>query len=141
MVQWLWDIVRAELSLEEKKQFLKFFTGSDRSPIGGLGTLRCILQVTEGLLAGGEKGVLTSFHTCLGARHTVVHHTFIQVTGFLPVVGGGGEEDIHTDFITPCLLLRCPPLCSAMAPTLASSPPATLASTRCCCQSEFIVWA
>ncbi len=35
----------AELSLEDKKRFLKFFTGSDRSPIGGLGSLRCIIQV------------------------------------------------------------------------------------------------
>ena len=64
MVQWLWDIVRAELSLEEKKQFLKFFTGSDRSPIGGLGTLRCILQVT---------GVCEEIHTCSGDGYAALH--------------------------------------------------------------------
>ncbi len=29
-VQWLWDIVKTELTFEEKKMFLKFFTGSDR---------------------------------------------------------------------------------------------------------------
>ena len=29
-VQWLWDLVKNELSLQEKKMFLKFFTGSDR---------------------------------------------------------------------------------------------------------------
>ncbi len=37
--------VRNELPLDEKKRFLKFFTGSDRAPIGGLGTLRCLIQV------------------------------------------------------------------------------------------------
>ena len=58
-VQWLWDIVRNELSLEEKKKFLKFFTGSDRSPIGGLGTLRCIVQRN-----GGDSGKLPTSHTC-----------------------------------------------------------------------------
>lgn len=29
-VVWLWAIVRDELSFDEKKMFLKFFTGSDR---------------------------------------------------------------------------------------------------------------
>lgn len=49
MVQWLWQVVN-ELTPEERKLFLKFFTGSDRAPIGGLGNLRCIIQVraTEG---------------------------------------------------------------------------------------------
>jgi hypothetical protein len=45
VVVWLWDLVRNELPLDEKKRFLKFFTGSDRAPIGGLGTLRCLIQV------------------------------------------------------------------------------------------------
>ena len=29
-----------ELDDEEQRRFLKFFTGSDRAPIGGLGNLR-----------------------------------------------------------------------------------------------------
>ena len=44
MVAWLWEVVRSALTLEEKKRFLKFFTGSDRAPIGGLGALRCVVQ-------------------------------------------------------------------------------------------------
>ena len=32
------------MELTERKMFLKFFTGSDRSPIGGLGSLKCIIQ-------------------------------------------------------------------------------------------------
>jgi ubiquitin-protein ligase E3 A len=44
VVQWLWQVV-SELTQEERKLFLKFFTGSDRAPIGGLGNLRCIIQV------------------------------------------------------------------------------------------------
>ncbi len=59
VVTWLWDVVREELSLEEKKKFLKFFTGSDRAPIGGLGTLRCILQRN-----GTDSGKLPTSHTC-----------------------------------------------------------------------------
>ncbi len=39
--------MRNELPLEEKKRFLKFFTGSDRAPIGGLGSLRCLIQVSS----------------------------------------------------------------------------------------------
>ena len=38
-VKWLWEIVN-ELDDEEQRRFLKFFTGSDRAPIGGLGNLR-----------------------------------------------------------------------------------------------------
>lgn len=58
-VQWLWDIVTRELILEEKKKFLKFFTGSDRAPIGGLGTLRCIIQRN-----GVDSNKLPTSHTC-----------------------------------------------------------------------------
>jgi hypothetical protein len=42
-VKWLWEIV-SEFDEEEKRRFLKFFTGSDRAPIGGLGNLRCELR-------------------------------------------------------------------------------------------------
>ena len=35
-VSWLWEIV-SEFAPEEARRFLKFFTGSDRAPIGGLG--------------------------------------------------------------------------------------------------------
>jgi len=57
--QWLWHIVRAELSLEEKKLFLKFFTGSDRAPIGGLGALRIVVQRD-----GSDSAKLPTSHTC-----------------------------------------------------------------------------
>jgi hypothetical protein len=39
-VKWLWEVV-GEFDDEERRRFLKFFTGSDRAPIGGLGNLRC----------------------------------------------------------------------------------------------------
>jgi ubiquitin-protein ligase E3 A len=44
VVQWLWQAV-ADFGADERRLFLKFFTGSDRAPIGGLGNLRCIIQV------------------------------------------------------------------------------------------------
>jgi len=37
-----------ELGNEEQRRFLKFFTGSDRAPIGGLGNLRCVIQRNGG---------------------------------------------------------------------------------------------
>jgi hypothetical protein len=57
--QWLWSIVRADFSLEEKKLFLKFFTGSDRAPIGGLGALRIVVQRD-----GPDGPKLPTSHTC-----------------------------------------------------------------------------
>ncbi|KAK9819719.1 hypothetical protein WJX72_001643 [[Myrmecia] bisecta] len=57
-VKWLWEIVK-EFDDEEKRRFLKFFTGSDRSPIGGLGNLRCIVQRD-----GTDSNKLPTSHTC-----------------------------------------------------------------------------
>ncbi len=44
MIVWLWDVVHG-LAPEEQRKFLKFVSGSDRAPIGGLANLRCIIQV------------------------------------------------------------------------------------------------
>eukprot|EP00884_Botryococcus_braunii_P023346 jgi/Botrbrau1/9696/Bobra.0201s0026.1 len=57
-VMWLWSIVN-ELTGEEQRRFLKFFTGSDRAPIGGLANLRCIIQ-----RAGPDTDKLPTSHTC-----------------------------------------------------------------------------
>ena len=42
-VKWLWETV-GEFDDEERRRFLKFFTGSDRAPIGGLSNLRWALK-------------------------------------------------------------------------------------------------
>eukprot|EP00210_Caulerpa_lentillifera_P001329 g1279.t1 len=57
-VKWLWEVV-SEFSLESKKLFLKFFTGSDRAPIGGLGNLKCVIQQN-----GSDDRKLPTAHTC-----------------------------------------------------------------------------
>ncbi|KAK9818463.1 hypothetical protein WJX74_005654 [Apatococcus lobatus] len=57
-VRWLWEIVH-EFDDEEKRRFLKFFSGSDRAPIGGLGNLRCIIQRD-----GTDSNKLPTSHTC-----------------------------------------------------------------------------
>lgn len=57
-MQWLWSIVQ-ELDGEEARRFLKFFTGSDRAPIGGLGNLRCVIQRD-----GADSPKLPTSHTC-----------------------------------------------------------------------------
>lgn len=58
VVQWLWQVV-GEFDAEEKKLLLKFFTGSDRAPIGGLANLRCIIQRD-----GTDSSKLPTSHTC-----------------------------------------------------------------------------
>eukprot|EP00803_Ostreobium_quekettii_P007034 evm.model.scf_2582.1 EVM.evm.TU.scf_2582.1 scf_2582:2859-15247(+) len=57
-VRWLWEIV-TDFTKDEKKLFLKFFTGSDRAPIGGLGNLKCIIQRD-----GTDSRKLPTSHTC-----------------------------------------------------------------------------
>ena len=59
VVKWLWEVVREEMDDEENRRFLKFFTGSDRAPIGGLGNLRCIIQRD-----GTDSNKLPTSHTC-----------------------------------------------------------------------------
>ncbi|GLI67883.1 hypothetical protein VaNZ11_012174, partial [Volvox africanus] len=58
-VSWLWDIVLHELSAEDQRAFLKFFTGSDRSPLGGLGSLHPVIQRD-----GPDSHKLPTAHTC-----------------------------------------------------------------------------
>eukprot|EP01024_Parvocaulis_polyphysoides_P073313 TRINITY_DN9426_c0_g4_i1.p1 TRINITY_DN9426_c0_g4~~TRINITY_DN9426_c0_g4_i1.p1 ORF type:complete len:317 (-),score=41.96 TRINITY_DN9426_c0_g4_i1:337-1146(-) len=57
-VKWLWEIV-FEFNDEEGKMFLKFFTGSSRAPIGGLGNLKCVIQRD-----GCDSSKLPTSHTC-----------------------------------------------------------------------------
>lgn len=58
VVRWLWNVVRS-LPDDEKKSFLKFVTGSDRAPIGGLANLRVIIQRD-----GADSNKLPTSHTC-----------------------------------------------------------------------------
>jgi len=57
-VLWFWQIV-SELDMNDKKQLLNFFTGSDRAPIGGLKNINCIIQ-----RAGPDSMSLPTAHTC-----------------------------------------------------------------------------
>ncbi|GLC36844.1 hypothetical protein PLESTB_000776500 [Pleodorina starrii] len=63
VVRWLWDIVLHELSPEDQRAFLKFFTGSDRSPLGGLGSLRPVIQ-RDGSDCRTASPKLPTAHTC-----------------------------------------------------------------------------
>jgi ubiquitin-protein ligase E3 A len=53
-----WEVVHS-LSVEEKKKLLFFATGSDRSPIGGLGKLTFVIT-----RHGPDSDRLPSAHTC-----------------------------------------------------------------------------
>ena len=58
VIQWFWDVVLS-MSLEDKRAFLTFTTGSDRAPVGGLETLPFIVQ-----RAGPDTYRLPTSHTC-----------------------------------------------------------------------------
>ena len=59
VVKWLWEVVHEAMDDAEKRRVLKFFTGRDRAPIGGLGNLRCIIQRD-----GTDSNKLPTSHTC-----------------------------------------------------------------------------
>lgn len=59
IVQWFWDIVINQFSKEDQKKFLQFCTGSDRSPIQGLHSLKFII-----VRHGDDSERLPSASTC-----------------------------------------------------------------------------
>jgi ubiquitin-protein ligase E3 A len=58
VIRWFWELVRA-MNTEERKQLLFFTTGNDRAPVGGLATLRFIIQQN-----GEDTERLPTAHTC-----------------------------------------------------------------------------
>lgn len=56
-VRWFWDIF-SKLSNSDKLKFLKFATGTDRAPLGGLGNVKLVLQ------RGADPNRLPVSHTC-----------------------------------------------------------------------------
>ena len=64
VVKNFWEILHSA-SLEQKKAFLSFATGSDRAPIGGLGELHLVL-----VRHGPDSDRLPSAHTCF--NHVLV---------------------------------------------------------------------
>ena len=58
VVAMFWEVVMA-YNEEEKKLFLKFITGSDRSPIDGLSKLKFVISKN-----GNDDTRLPSAHTC-----------------------------------------------------------------------------
>eukprot|EP01026_Neomeris_dumetosa_P019794 TRINITY_DN179_c0_g2_i1.p1 TRINITY_DN179_c0_g2~~TRINITY_DN179_c0_g2_i1.p1 ORF type:complete len:402 (-),score=49.50 TRINITY_DN179_c0_g2_i1:226-1260(-) len=57
-IRMFWEIIN-ELTLSQKKKFLAFCTGSDRAPVGGLGTMQFIVQ-----RGGPDTEKLPTAHTC-----------------------------------------------------------------------------
>lgn len=45
--KWFWDIFENEYTIPQKKLFLKFVTGTDRAPLGGLEKVKIIIQKVE----------------------------------------------------------------------------------------------
>ena len=56
-VKWFWDLFQ-RLSNGDKLKFLKFATGTDRAPVGGLGKLKLVIQ------RGADPDKLPVSHTC-----------------------------------------------------------------------------
>lgn len=57
-IRWFWEVVH-RMPFEDKKKLLFFTTGNDRSPIGGLGSLKFIIMRN-----GGDTDRLPTAHTC-----------------------------------------------------------------------------
>ena len=53
----MWSIF-IEFNEDKKKKFLRFITGSDRAPIGGLGSVSITIQ------RSGDIKLLPTAHTC-----------------------------------------------------------------------------
>ncbi|KAJ7531965.1 hypothetical protein O6H91_14G067000 [Diphasiastrum complanatum] len=58
IVRWFWELVKG-MTIEEKKQLLFFTTGNDRAPVGGLASLKFIIQRN-----GDDTDRLPTAHTC-----------------------------------------------------------------------------
>ena len=59
-IQWFWEVV-GDFDMDQKRRLLLFFSGSDRSPIGGLARLRFIIQKNSDELR------LPTAHTCFNS--------------------------------------------------------------------------
>ena len=57
-VKWFWEVFSKNFSNKKKKMFLKFATGTDRTPVGGLGKLKLVIQ------KGEDDKRLPISHTC-----------------------------------------------------------------------------
>lgn len=64
VIRWFWEILH-EFDQDEKKKFLKFFSGSDRAPLRGLGKLGMLVQKATGDDYKGDQ--LPTAHTCFNA--------------------------------------------------------------------------
>lgn len=58
-IQWFWEVIHQDLSLEEKQKFLLFVTGSHKAPIGGLKYIGLKIQ-----RMGPDSNSLPTAHTC-----------------------------------------------------------------------------
>jgi E3 ubiquitin-protein ligase HERC4 len=56
-IRWFWQVIH-EMSLQDKKKFLLFLTGSDRIPIQGMKAIKIVIQPTN------DEKFLPVAHTC-----------------------------------------------------------------------------
>lgn len=61
-VKWFWDIFENEYSDSQKKLFLKFVTGTDRAPLGGLEKVKLIIDKIEADQKPSAKLSFNIFH-------------------------------------------------------------------------------
>lgn len=72
-VKWFWEIFHG-FTKEQKLMFLKFATGTDRAPIGGLGNLKLVIQ------RGADDNRLPVSHTCFNVFTLPDYRTKKQMT-------------------------------------------------------------
>lgn len=59
VIRWFWELVHEEMSVEQRRRLLRFVTGSDRAPVGGLGKLA--FKIVRN---GPDASRLPTAHTC-----------------------------------------------------------------------------
>jgi len=76
---WFWSVLQ-DFDSSHRRLFLSFVTGSDRSPVGGLGELQLIIQKKPGALQKGNKGRrLPTAHTCFNTLILPEYGSLIQL--------------------------------------------------------------
>lgn len=59
VIKWFWELMKNDFSLEEKKRFLLFMSGTDRAPVQGLSHVKMII-----VRQAGDSEKLPSSSTC-----------------------------------------------------------------------------
>ena len=79
-IKWLWDVFENVFNNNDRRAFLKFVTGCDYAPIGGLGEVELIIEKTDTI------NLLPTAHTCMNTLTFPAYKTKEQVKKALQTI-------------------------------------------------------